>query len=160
MQQMHKQVGGIVGPLAILLELFDQLSADGVLLRLDERVKKRLNSDIDIGRCYLIAQMKLCMSFGHSDQRLDMTYCDWDSTNDTRLSSDISIERSDLILIDLCESGSEVPLGVNEVLLQDVVWHELTLISLDIESIRKQVVGQVLFMFLQSSLLLNPSFSL
>lgn len=85
--------------------------------------------------------MYLGMSLGHSYQGLDMTDGNWDATYYTRLSPDFSIELSHLVLIDLCELGSEMPLGIDQILLEYVVRHELTLIRFNIEPIGKQVVG-------------------
>lgn len=53
----------------------------------------------------------------------------WNTSNNIGLSSNISVELYELILIDLAKSWLVMPLGVDEILLENIVRHELTLIG-------------------------------
>lgn len=89
-----------------------------------------------------------------------MSNCYWDTSNNIGLSSDISIELYELILINLAKLWLVMPLGVDEVFLQDLVRHEFSLVVYHIELVWKHSLTQPSFILLQLLVLLLFLFSI
>ena len=54
-QNMQKKLRGVLPSLLIWLELFQKLAADGVLLRLNERVQQLFDRHFDISGGYFVS---------------------------------------------------------------------------------------------------------
>ena len=76
----------------------------------------------------MVPEVELGVRLTHSDDALDVSDGDRDSTNDVGLSSDVSVELSDLVLVDLGELWLLEPLGVDEVLLQGLLRDQIILV--------------------------------
>ena len=85
---------------------------------MQETLKEHLDGEVDIICSHVTSQVDLGMSLRHSDDRLNVSDGDWDTTNHGALPSDVGVELSDLVLVNLGELGGHKPLGVDQVLLQ------------------------------------------
>lgn len=63
LQYMQEQLGSISASWLVLLELLQELAADGVLLGLDEGVQEKLNGNVNVIGVDLLSQMELGMGF-------------------------------------------------------------------------------------------------
>ena len=59
--------------------------------------------------------MDLGVRLRHPYKRLYMSHRNRDTANEIGLSSDVGVELRDLVLVDLCQLGSVVSLGINQV---------------------------------------------
>jgi len=78
----------------------------------------------------------------HSNNRLDVTDGDRNTTHDVRLTSDVCIELSYLFFVNLVELGMNVTLGVNDVLLQHFLIDLEVRVSLLYLALVKKVVDK------------------
>lgn len=111
---------------------------------------------------HLISQVNLCVSLGHSDQRFNVTNSNWNTADDIRLSSNVRIEFDNLVLINLRQLWLVVSLGVDEVLLQKIKWHELALLFVLflLVSVWQKSFFEILLMLLEFLFFLNLGLSL
>ena len=85
---------------SIFIKFLAQLSRDRQFLGLQERFKHHVDGEIDIVSSDVVSQVDLSSCFRHSDDGLNVSYCYWDASNHRGLFSDVSVELSDLVLID------------------------------------------------------------
>ena len=86
--------------------------------------------------------MNLSVGLTHTNDRLDVTDCDRNTAHNVRLTPDVCVELSNLLLVDFVEFGVDVSLCVNYVLLKHfLIDLEVWVSLLDLAFVKK-VVGQ------------------
>ncbi len=66
----------------------------------------------------VVSQVNFSVCLTHANDGLDVTDRNRNATYDVRLTSDVCVELSHLLLVNFIEFGMNVSLGVNDVLLQ------------------------------------------
>ena len=87
-------------------------------MRLKEGFQKHVNSLVDIVAPYVLSQVKFGISFCHSQDTFDMSDSNVETLEDVSFTSDVSVELSDFLFVNLVESWMNVLPSVDDILSQ------------------------------------------
>lgn len=141
-------------PCFILIELLVQLSCNWHFLRLQETFQEHFNCMINIIWSYVVSKVHLCPSFRHSNNWLNMSYCNWDTSDNWAFSSNIRIELCNFILINHWQFWSNESSGVDKILFKHLLWNYICAINLLLHSVIWKTVGLKVVLSLLNKLLL------
>jgi hypothetical protein len=98
-QGVQKELVGIGALLLVGLELLLELSRNRDLLRLQEAFQQHIDGAVDIVRSHIVTQVNFSMRLRHSQNTLNVTDCDGNTSDDVGLSTDVRIELRHFLLV-------------------------------------------------------------
>ena len=105
----------------IILELASKWSLDRILLTLQETLQHHVNCKVDIIRPNVVSEVDFSFCLTHSEYRLNMTHSNRNATDLLTCASYFGVEGCNFLLVNLVKLGVYKPLGVHNVLLQELL---------------------------------------